>query len=124
MVRKPRHANEWQLWYFASKDAGVAHTLSRRFFWSDSILWKEDIAAYEATIFLSERDLIVDSSCIYAYLAGHKSNNRCSAYYDTGIDGKFRVVWCTGLDHGQIFDGGPWHTRLMNEVLGKVSKKH
>jgi pimeloyl-ACP methyl ester carboxylesterase len=28
-VRAPTGANEWQLWYFASKDPGVAHTLGR-----------------------------------------------------------------------------------------------
>jgi pimeloyl-ACP methyl ester carboxylesterase len=31
-VRAPTGANEWQLWYFASKDPGVAHTLGRYVF--------------------------------------------------------------------------------------------
>ena len=42
-VRKPTHANEWQLWYFASKDPGVAHTLGRHFHWSENILWRDRI---------------------------------------------------------------------------------
>lgn len=29
-VRPPKGANEWQLWFFASKDPGVAHTLGRQ----------------------------------------------------------------------------------------------
>ncbi|KAH9892200.1 hypothetical protein F4778DRAFT_329883 [Xylariomycetidae sp. FL2044] len=41
--RKPRRANEWQLWYFASMDAGVAHCLGRHFFWKENIAWREDL---------------------------------------------------------------------------------
>jgi len=32
VYRHPRHANGWQLWYFASRDANVACALSRHFF--------------------------------------------------------------------------------------------
>ena len=31
-IRAPKATNEWVLWYFASKDPGVAHTLGRHFF--------------------------------------------------------------------------------------------
>ncbi|KAI6081349.1 hypothetical protein F4821DRAFT_249445 [Hypoxylon rubiginosum] len=41
--RRPRSANEWQLWYFASMDPGVAHALGRHFFWKDNIVWKEEL---------------------------------------------------------------------------------
>ncbi|KAL0066940.1 hypothetical protein AAF712_005929 [Marasmius tenuissimus] len=37
------NGNEWQLWYFASRDLEVAFTLSRRFFWDDVVLWREDL---------------------------------------------------------------------------------
>ncbi|KAF9267068.1 hypothetical protein L218DRAFT_895241 [Marasmius fiardii PR-910] len=37
------NGNEWQLWYFASRDLEVAYTLSRRFFWESIVLWKEDL---------------------------------------------------------------------------------
>ena len=33
-IRQPRHANEWQLWYFASKDPGKEEPLSTRGSWS------------------------------------------------------------------------------------------
>lgn len=133
MVRKPKFANEWQLWYFASKDPGVAHTLSRRFFWSENILWKEDIADRQATIFLSEKDLIVDTSYVRTYLLGHEGYNEDSECDDVVVSNKSdpggrkmeegpNVVWCTGLDHGQIFDGGHWRARLVHEILGRVSQ--
>ena len=115
-IRRPRTANEWQLWYFASKDAGVAHTLSRHFFWSENILWKEDLANYQTTIFLSDRDLLVDTSQVCAYLLGLKKYKEKNVVVP-GQDGKrLEVVWCTNLDHGQLFDSQKWKKRLLTEV--------
>lgn len=42
-VRKPARANEWQLWWFASKDPQVARTLGRHLFWSECVLWRDEI---------------------------------------------------------------------------------
>jgi pimeloyl-ACP methyl ester carboxylesterase len=42
-VRPPVRANEWELWWFGSKDPQVAHTLGRHFFWSECILWRDEI---------------------------------------------------------------------------------
>ena len=39
-------ASSWQLWYFASRDADVARTLFRSFFWSEGGMWKEEVAAF------------------------------------------------------------------------------
>jgi len=127
MIRKPNRANEWQLWYFASKDAGVAHTLSRHFFWSENILWKEDIGNRQVSIFLSERDLIVDTSRIREYLLGLEKSTESPECKAMDVSGKVasvrcklkrspNVVWCTGLDHGQIFDSKTWRMHLVNEI--------
>lgn len=67
--RLPKMANEHQLWYFASMDMGVSHTLARHFFWSENILWKEDIGDRNLTISLSGRDLIVDTKSVGRYMA-------------------------------------------------------
>ena len=67
--RLPKMANEHQLWYFASMDMGVSHTLARHFFWSENILWKEDIGDRNLTISLSGRDLIVDTTSVGRYMA-------------------------------------------------------
>lgn len=39
-------ASAWQLWYFASRDADVARTLFRSFFWSEGGMWREEVAAF------------------------------------------------------------------------------
>jgi pimeloyl-ACP methyl ester carboxylesterase len=40
VYRTPREANEWQLWYFASRDPDISRTLARHFFWSESIMFR------------------------------------------------------------------------------------
>ncbi|EWC45929.1 hypothetical protein DRE_04722 [Drechslerella stenobrocha 248] len=91
--RVPRRANEHMLHYFASTDPSVAHTLSRRFFWTENVLWQEDLpcnpvadggpenngnSSYSsggsggtgrtAVVYLGERDLIVDTWSVFRYL--------------------------------------------------------
>lgn len=67
--RKPQLANEHQLYYFASMDMGVSHSLSRCFFWSENVLWKQDIGERAITVSLAERDLIVNTKAVRNYLA-------------------------------------------------------
>jgi len=73
-IRQPRHANEWQLWYFASKDPGTSHTLGRHFFWSENILWRDRIMhlvkdkGMRMTASLASHDLIVDTAAVGQYL--------------------------------------------------------
>ncbi|OLN96944.1 hypothetical protein CCHL11_07428 [Colletotrichum chlorophyti] len=82
--RRPKTANEWQLWYFASTDPGVAHCLGRYFFWRESAIWADELSGYmtepkyadkgqkrlrEVTVCLSGQDLIVDSHAVASYLA-------------------------------------------------------
>ncbi|TGJ75344.1 hypothetical protein E0Z10_g11004 [Xylaria hypoxylon] len=88
--RKPRRANEYLLWYFASMDLGVAHCLARHFFWKDNIAWKEDLKQIvekpstdggidsanrlnkprlrRVVVCLAQRDLIVDTPTVLQYL--------------------------------------------------------
>lgn len=39
-------AAAWQLWYFASRDADVARTLFRTFFWTEGGIWREEIETF------------------------------------------------------------------------------
>ncbi|KAF8967355.1 hypothetical protein BDZ97DRAFT_1804672 [Flammula alnicola] len=39
-------ASAWQLWYFASRDADIARTLYRSFFWTEGGIWREEIGAF------------------------------------------------------------------------------
>jgi hypothetical protein len=44
VYRAPREANEWQLWYFASRDPDISRTLARHFFWSECVMFREGIS--------------------------------------------------------------------------------
>jgi pimeloyl-ACP methyl ester carboxylesterase len=71
--RPPRTANEWQLWFFASTDPGVAECLARWFFWRDNVLWREDIQTMvddgkRVAVFLAGKDLILDAWAVHRYL--------------------------------------------------------
>jgi pimeloyl-ACP methyl ester carboxylesterase len=66
--RKPKKANEHQLYYFASMDMGVSHTLSRHFFWFENVLWKKDIDGRNVTVSLAGKDLIVNTEAVRQYL--------------------------------------------------------
>jgi hypothetical protein len=93
LYRQPSTANEWQLWYFASRDADVARVLGRHFFWQECVLWKEDILpspppiptpnggasshsspsqkwSGSVAVSLSGKDQIVASSKVWSYLTG------------------------------------------------------
>lgn len=146
-VRQPKTANEWQLWYFASKDPGTAHTLGRHFFWNENCLWKSRIEelverGMRFTVSLASRDLIVDTSAVAQYLLrddvpdpvitgnghphmklethdqGSKSESwKTRPWSGRGLD----VLWCEGLDHAQVFDDERARARLVG-VIGEYTK--
>ena len=130
-VRKPKLASEWLLWYFGSKDLGVAHTLSRTFFWAENILWKEDLSGHRATVFLSGNDAIINAPQVYAYLGGDDPTAKHTLVAKkslAGDDTKDRenllsVVWCDSLNHGQIFDFPAWRRRLKNTMLKEAQSQ-
>lgn len=129
-TREPRQANEHQLYYFASKDIGVAHTLARHFFWSQNILWKHDLEGMPVTVSLSGRDLIVDTDAVGRYLTNpapngstHDQNGTATKnerdeewksreWKGEGID----VLWFEHLDHAQVFDSEATRRRLIKVV--------
>ncbi|KAL8308821.1 hypothetical protein RB593_006905 [Gaeumannomyces tritici] len=123
--RKPTTANEYLLWYFGSKDIGVAHTLFRRFFWADNILWKEDIQGHCVTVTLGGADLIVNAKVIRAYMTGGDDWIPSSgAWGDEGwTDGDWKrdglkVLWFPDFHHGQVFDSKRTRRRLVDIVRG------
>jgi hypothetical protein len=105
---------------------GVAHTLARTFFWSENVLWKEDMLDHRCSIFLGEKDSIINSSKVFTYLqAGVERSPTCEDAVWVGpqpikAQSSLNVVWCPGLDHGQIFDISSWRARLRSEILREV----
>ena len=125
-VRKPTHANEWQLWYFASQDPGVAHTLGRRFFWSENVLWLDDLlplmesTGMKVTVSLAGRDLIVDTEAVGRYLVSAKPTKygtfeedwKHQEWKGEGLE----VIWNEDRDHAQVFDSKAKRARLVRVV--------
>ncbi|KAK6505520.1 hypothetical protein TWF481_007415 [Arthrobotrys musiformis] len=127
--RQPRRANEHMLHYFASTDQMVAHTLCRRFFWAENILWKDDLKGRDVVVWLGERDLIVDTAGVKDYLtntggfADDGDSDGGGVEFVNGewetkdeAGGRLKVVWGEGLDHAQVFDEKKWYTRLVGDI--------
>ena len=126
LCRQPIRANEYQLWYFGSKDMGVAHTLSRRFFWSENILWKHDLQGRRVTVVLSGQDLIVATEAVGQYLKGGKRQGlesemvadwKTEPWQGTGLD----VLWFQDLDHAQVFDTKATRNRVLTAARAYCS---
>lgn len=112
-VRKPKKANEWQLWYFASKDPGTAYTLGRHFFWSENILWRDHITSLtdrgmRITASLAERDLIVDAAAVGAYLMEYDVPD--PVMVEGKRDGKHMELMSEAKQGGEDVKDG-WKTR-------------
>nr|POF07170.1 hypothetical protein CFP56_31794 [Quercus suber] len=147
-VRQPKKANEWQLWFFAAKDPGVAYTLGRHFFWSENLLWREQIVemidnGMRVTVSLGSRDLIVDTPAVGRYLMKHtipdpvmkqdgrgathmaldsKGGEKGEEWKNKAWQGRgLEVLWFEGLDHAQVFDTESTRRKLV-DVLVEYSK--
>jgi pimeloyl-ACP methyl ester carboxylesterase len=134
--RRPKRANEWQLWYFACTDLGVAHCLGRHFFWRENILWKEDLLlgsreqvrqgmgqdTWTVAVCLSGRDLIVDTASVTQYLTTRPEimgNTQATDHMERGEGGNsdtIEVVVFPHLDHAQVFDRKKERDRVIELV--------
>ncbi|KAI5253047.1 hypothetical protein E4T42_03115 [Aureobasidium subglaciale] len=111
--RKPTSSNEHRLSYFASNDIGVAHTLSRRFFWKESIIWKEDFGHRLVTVVLCGQDLIVDTQHVGEYLSGTDDDSwKTQEFKGKSLD----ILWFEKLDHAEVFDQRATRTKLLRAL--------
>jgi hypothetical protein len=97
---------------------GASHTLFRRFFWTDNILWKEDIQGHRVTVVLGGRDVIIDTKVIGVYLTGSDDWILETGSWEDGVwkgDG-LDVLWFQDLDDGQVFNGRRTRMRLVDIV--------
>lgn len=122
-ARKPVHANEYLLWYFGSKDIGVAHTLARRFFWSENIIWKEDLElegkqweeGRKVTVVFGGKDILVDTNTVARYLVGASFKGLQISDKAMRMASEIKAVTVSGP---VIPDGEEWKTRpWMNSGL-------
>lgn len=96
VYRVPRSANEWQLWYFASRDPDIARALARHFFWHENLLWKEELEGSGAAVVLGGKDQIVDAPEVRRYLTGKEEIE--FRWKDKGLE----VLYYPELDHQTV----------------------
>jgi pimeloyl-ACP methyl ester carboxylesterase len=109
-VRQPMHTKELVLWYFGSKDIRVAHTLARRFFWHENILWKEDLEVdgrqslevRNVTVVLGGKDDIIDAKAVKWYLTASLAGSVVNDETTRKI--RLEVIWFEHFHHGEVFD--------------------
>ena len=88
----------------------------RCFFWSENILWKEDMQGHRLTVSLAGRDLIVDTDAVGRYLSKDQDGNwRNRIWKGQELD----LLWFEELDHAQVFD-----SRRNREILVGVIKNY
>lgn len=122
-TRRPRGANEHQLWYFASTDMMVAHTLARHFFWAQNILWKDDLRGHDVTVSLGGRDLIVDTNAVGKYISGVDLKSEDRTWKDAGWKGEgIETVWWPTADHAQVFERKEGRAKLAH-ILREYAKR-
>lgn len=133
--RMPRTANEWQLWYLASMDPGIALVLGRHFFWRENIIWKDELvdkggSKRKAAVCLSSRDLIVDTLSVARYLVSDKGlaelgrsqpmdDEELAVGLNTGFmktNCGVEMLWFKGKDHAQVFDRQEDYKRIVEVI--------
>lgn len=138
--RTPVRANEWLLWYFASKDPQIAHTLGRHFFWTENILWRDQIDHLiknhdmRLTASISSDDLIVSAKAVRAYLESdikpvpaivRDVKNQTMMDLQPASDppkqqpwrgSGLETIWWEGHDHGDVY-GCKEHRARLTRVL-------
>ncbi|KAA1478429.1 hypothetical protein DENSPDRAFT_934251 [Dentipellis sp. KUC8613] len=114
VYRAPRRANQWQLWYFASRDPDIARALSRHFFWHQNILFKEDIVGKRVAVVLAGEDQIVDTHAVGEYLTGIVPP--AEKWKKDGLE----VFFFPKLDHATVFDTKERRKTLLEVVRGLV----
>jgi pimeloyl-ACP methyl ester carboxylesterase len=136
VYRQPRCANEWQLWYFASRDPDIARALSRHFFWFENILFREDVIRVApvgdedesqksnpppppVAVSLAGRDQIVDTRAVHAYLTSGVVKDAAEVvpparWAEDGLE----VHYFPELDHATVFDARKNRAPLL-EILSR-----
>lgn len=115
-------------YYFANTDLDVAYTLARRFFWTENILWKEELSGKRVTAVLAEKDIIVDTNEVGRYLTRDEDVTALMDKRDDGWKEKewtggtgLEILWLENCDHAQEFYK-PRERRKLVEVLLEYCK--
>lgn len=108
-AKKPKTASEHQLHYFACTDMMAAHTVTRRFVWTENMLWKEEYEGKKVGMVVSGRDIILNGPRLLQYLiADQPEIERSSIGALNGAErikcGELEVLWFKNLNHAEVFE--------------------
>jgi pimeloyl-ACP methyl ester carboxylesterase len=88
------------MYYFASKELFISHTLSRHFVWFDNEIFQEQVDKANTHVFVSEKDTIIDPKHTIKYLKQHSIPH----------------TLMKGLHHAQIFTDDIWEKVVINSI--------
>jgi len=92
VYRKPLTPTQLFMSYFGARELYIANSLSRNFFWSENILWPEQLSM-PTLVVLSGRDCIVPAHSVRRYLTSYKQRHKMQ---------RLKVQWFPRLGHGEI----------------------
>lgn len=123
LYRQPKDANEWLLWFFASQDADIGRALRRHFFWTENILFKEQLEKEKVAVVLSGSDQIVPSGDVWKYLTGEEiRGEEESPDRWVSSDSALEVTYYPQADHATVFNR--WSTRKgVAEVIDRLCRQ-
>lgn len=93
--------------------------IGRCFFWSENILWKDDLQGRRVTVSLGGEDLIVNTNAVGHYLAQEDREEQASEEWKVrpwkgnGLD----ILWFEKLDHAQVFDSKQSYDMLVDVII-------
>lgn len=108
-AKPPKSASERELHYFACTDMGAAHAVTRRFVWTENVLWKHEMVGRKFAFVLSGKDIILDAGrCRKHLLHGQAEIERSSIGQVTGAEvikaDNLEILWFKNLNHAEVFE--------------------
>jgi pimeloyl-ACP methyl ester carboxylesterase len=101
LYKPATNAQEALMQWFVGRELYIAHTLSRRFWWHDNILWPEQLLC-PTTVVLSSEDYIVPADAVRKHLSSWEARRKVR---EPDAPARIRVVWLEGVGHaGFILD--------------------
>ena len=114
------------LHYFSSQDMMISHTLARRFFWKEFILFKDDLpSALPLTVTLSGKDIIVPTKDVWDYLtdAARPERNGDDPVNDVEWrNDHLKVCWFANMNHAGVFNSKGARRGTATMVLQQCAK--
>ncbi|KAF1948569.1 hypothetical protein CC80DRAFT_529937 [Byssothecium circinans] len=127
--RKPRFANELELYWAAQTEPDIAFTFAKRMCWREHVLWREDLLKKPTTVIMGGSDCLVKPEAIAAGAkAGalkwdwedrEKWKRSLNDWTGEGLE----LVWLEGYDHGQGILGQKMLPRIVRIVERYCEKK-